>query len=101
VSTPVRAFITFEDAEGYNLAKSLTHKGGWLNTDKTIKVMGSDILFKQAPEPSNLNWLRQSMNKSTRNLRKLITLLIVILIFSIQIIVFFTVNKKLNEIQDD
>jgi hypothetical protein len=54
----VRAFITFEEGEGYNLACSLTSKGNWMDKGTYLQILDSPIRFKPAPEPSNINWLR-------------------------------------------
>ncbi len=61
--------MTFEEADGYNVACKLTKKGNWLDEGKYITISEEPIYLKPAPEPSNINWLRQSMDKSARRKR--------------------------------
>lgn len=58
------------------------------------------MIFKPAPESSNLIWKNQSTDKSSKNRRRKIAYVIVGLIFSIQIMAFFYLNHKSNEYEE-
>lgn len=60
---------------------------------------GKPLYFKAAPEPSNIMWENQYWPRSVKLMRKLATLLIVVLILTVQVAFMFLINKKSVQIQ--
>ena len=65
LTRPVCAFITFESDDGYNEALRYSQKISWLGTGyrqpdydgfEIEYLMGADIEFTAAPEPTNIIW---------------------------------------------
>jgi len=56
LSTPVKAFVTFQNEEGYLRAVHLTKIKRFSTTTAEKYWFGSPLYFKAAPEPSNILW---------------------------------------------
>lgn len=59
IQIPVQAFITFESESGYDTAIELGMKRDGDGNIKDIpipKILDSRVVFKQAPEPTNIIW---------------------------------------------
>lgn len=56
LAEPVRAFLIFQDEEGYQRAIHLDKKTFCFKTHAKATLHGQPIYFKAAPEPSNIMW---------------------------------------------
>ena len=63
--TPVKAFIIFNDQEGFDRCEKYFYK--WDESErkenpsyKKVKFLGDDLDFSCAPDPSNIIWENQS-----------------------------------------
>jgi hypothetical protein len=83
LSEPVRAYIIFQDEEGYQRAIHLTKQTICCRDSAEMEWHGKPLYFKAAPEPSNIMWENQYWPRSVKLMRKLATLLIVILILTV------------------
>lgn len=95
VSTPVRAFLIFEDEEGYQRACHLEKRTFCFRTQSDASWLGKPLYFKAAPESSNIIWQNQWTPRSVKYLKKAIALFVVLLIIAAQIVFMFALDKKI------
>lgn len=56
LAEPVKAYLIFQDEEGYQRAINLDKKTVCFKTQTEVTLHGKPIYFKAAPEPSNIMW---------------------------------------------
>lgn len=86
--TPVSAFVTFENEEGYNRALAIKDKG--LN----VKVLGEKVKLIGATEPTNIIWEHRSLTFLQKFLRVVLVIFVILLLLTISFSIIFTLKKK-------
>ena len=98
-SEPVRAYIIFQDEEGYQRACHMEKQTVCCKTRTEVEWHGKPLYFKAAPEPSNIMWENQFWPKSIKYFRITINLLIIVLMLFLQVTFMFIINKKSVQMQ--
>ncbi|CDW91332.1 UNKNOWN [Stylonychia lemnae] len=93
-SEPVRAYIIFQDEEGYQRACHMSKQTVCCQDRADHYWYGKPVYFKAAPEPSNIMWENQYWPFWLKTFRKISTFLIVVLILLVQVSFMFLITKK-------
>ncbi|TNV85819.1 hypothetical protein FGO68_gene5047 [Halteria grandinella] len=100
ISRPTKAFITFEDEEGYQRACHLDKKSTIFTSTTEVNLNGNPIYFKAAPEASNVIWENQYTPTLLKLYKRIVALLIVLFILVTQVVFIFALNKKIFSLQE-
>ena len=77
---PTRAYITFEDEEGYQRACHLDKKSSIFSISSEAQLNGKPLYFKAAPEASNIIWENQYSPTMVKLYKRFIAIIVVMII---------------------
>jgi hypothetical protein len=99
---PVTAFLTFENEEGINRAKnyddvvfSKQDDGSWVYPEfvDIQKLLGSDVNFKDAAEPTDIIWENRHNTRIVRVKRTIIVILCVFFLLFLSFCIIYTCSS--------
>jgi len=101
ICTPKKAFIIFEEEEGYQRACRMSCDQFCFQKINKMVINGTPIEIKPAPESSNIIWQNQFLPKNAKIFRKFVTFSVMVLFWLLQIVTIFYFNKKINEYEEE
>ena len=90
--TPVSAFITFENEEGFVRAK-IAHQHG-------VTLLGDRVKIEQAPEPTNIIWENREITAFSRFLRGLFAVVILGILLALSFYIVIKLKTAAKEADD-
>ena len=96
-TTPVVAFITFENEESYLKATEINKVTIWFNEHYKKYWQGHPLYFKPALEPSSILWENQYVPKSEKLWKLLVVFLVITLILFTSFWLLFKAQKEIYD----